>query len=144
MFVSPLPFMYRYAREAAKKYVHEYPILDGITWRTVGDVDDCLTDLVCRVEVIAAQPHGHGPRQSAMHIRAMLYMSGPDGDVVAEASDALIQAIEKAWGDGMTTPEGWATYIEWTQLSLPTFGSDSTADYINMATSLQVTARKGA
>lgn len=143
-YVNPLPFIYRYMKDAAAHGVGEWPILEKIVWRTHGDVDDPMNELVCRVQMIIARTHPSGPRFAATQIRARLYMTGPDGDEVSDASDALVQAVDKAWRDGMITSEGWVTYLEWTQLPTPETDMGTTADYINMVSSLQVTARKGA
>lgn len=144
VFVSPLPFIYRYVQDAAAAGAAEWPILSRIVWRTHGDVDDPMNELVCRVQMTISRIHPSGPTFAATQIRARLYMTGPDGDEVSDASDALVQAIEKAWRSGMVTSEGWATYLEWTQLPTPETDMGTTADYINMVSSLQVTARKGA
>ena len=143
-FVSPLPFIYRYVQDAAAASAAEWPILSRIVWRTHGDVDDPMNELVCRVQMTISRIHPSGPTFAATQIRARLYMTGPDGDEVSDASDALVQAIEKAWRSGMVTSEGWATYLEWTQLPTPETDMGTTADYINMVSSIQVTARKGA
>lgn len=142
MYVSPLPFIYAYCKAAASRYAHEWPILGEIVWRTHGDVDDPLNELVCRVQMTIARTHPSGPRFAASQVRARLYMTGPDGDKVSDASDALVLAINKAWRDGMVTAEGWATYLEWTQLPTPETDMGTTADFTNMVSSLQVTARK--
>lgn len=142
MFVSPIPFIYAYAKEAARQNATQWPILSSITWRTHGDVDDPMNELVCRVQMTIARTHPSGPRFAATQIRARLYMTGPDGDEVSDASDALVQAINKSWRSGMTTSEGWATHLEWTQLPTPETDMGTTADYINMVSALQVTARK--
>lgn len=142
MYVSPIPFIYAYCKEAAARYASEWPILSEIVWRTHGDVDDPMNELVCRVQMTIARTHNSGPRFAATQVRARLYMTGPDGDQVSDASDALVLAINKAWRDGMVTAEGWATYLEWTQLPTPETDMGTTADYINMVSALQVTARK--
>lgn len=142
MYVSPIPFIYAYCKEAAARYATEWPILSEIVWRTHGDVDDPMNDLVCRVQMTIARTHNSGPRFAAIQVRTRLYMTGPDGDQVSDASDALVLALNKAWRDGMVTAEGWATYLEWTQLPTPETDMGTTADYINMVSALQVTARK--
>lgn len=142
MYVSPIPFIYAYCKEAAARYASEWPILSEIVWRTHGDVDDPMNELVCRVQMTIARTHNSGPRFAAIQVRARLYMTGLDGDKVSDASDALVLALNKAWRDGMVTAEGWATYLEWTQLPTPETDMGTTADYINMVSALQVTARK--
>ena len=88
MYVSPIPFIYAYCKEAAARYASEWPILSEIVWRTHGDVDDPMNELVCRVQMTIARTHNSGPRFAAIQVRARLYMTGPDGDKVSYASDA--------------------------------------------------------
>ena len=96
MYVSPIPFIYAYCKEAAARYATEWPILSEIVWRTHGDVDDPMNDLVCRVQMTIAPTHNPVPRPAATQVRIPLHMTAPAADLVSDLRVALVLSPNKA------------------------------------------------